>query len=107
VVGAIDRGLLVLLGIERGDGPSDRDYIVSKTLELRIFPDADGRMNMSVSDSGGSLLIVSQFTLCGDARKGPPSMTRRRRRKRGCSTRTSCVSCGRPTCQWRRGSFRP
>ncbi len=70
VVGAIDRGLLVLLGVERGDGPSDRDYIVTKTRDLRIFPDDDGRMNRSVSESGGSLLIVSQFTLCGDARKG-------------------------------------
>jgi D-tyrosyl-tRNA(Tyr) deacylase len=70
IVGAIDRGLLLLVGVERGDGPSDRDYIVSKTCDLRIFPDEDGRMNRSVSESGGSVLVVSQFTLCGDARKG-------------------------------------
>jgi len=69
-VGAIDRGLVVLLGVERGDGPADRDYIASKICELRIFPDADGRMNRSVTDIGGSVLVVSQFTLAGDARKG-------------------------------------
>ena len=67
---AIDRGLLVLLGVERGDGPADRDYIASKICDLRIFPDADGRMNRSVTDIGGGVLVVSQFTLCGDARKG-------------------------------------
>jgi len=69
-VGAIDRGLVVLLGVERGDGPADRDYIASKICELRIFPDADGRMNRSITDIGGSVLVVSQFTLAGDARKG-------------------------------------
>jgi len=69
-VGAIGQGLVVLLGVERGDGPADRDYIVSKTSELRIFPDADGKMNRSVIDVAGSVLVVSQFTLAGDARKG-------------------------------------
>jgi D-aminoacyl-tRNA deacylase len=69
-VGAIAHGLLVLLGVEQGDGPADRDYIVAKTCELRIFPDADGRMNRSVADVSGSVLVVSQFTLSGDARKG-------------------------------------
>jgi D-tyrosyl-tRNA(Tyr) deacylase len=68
--GAIDRGLVVLLGVERGDGPADRDYIASKICELRIFPDADGRMNRSVTDIDGGVLVVSQFTLAGDARKG-------------------------------------
>jgi D-tyrosyl-tRNA(Tyr) deacylase len=67
---AIDRGLVVLLGVERADGPADRDYIASKICELRIFPDADGRMNRSVTDIGGGVLVVSQFTLAGDARKG-------------------------------------
>jgi len=69
-IGAIDRGLVVLLGVERGDGPADRDYIASKICELRIFPDADGRMNCSVTDIDGGVLVVSQFTLAGDARKG-------------------------------------
>jgi D-aminoacyl-tRNA deacylase len=69
-VGAIGQGLVVLLGVERGDGPADRDYIVSKTSELRIFPDADGKMNRSVIEVSGSVLVVSQFTLAGDARKG-------------------------------------
>ena len=69
-IGAIDRGLVVLLGVERGDGPADRDYIASKICELRIFPDADGRMNRSVTDIDGGVLVVSQFTLAGDARKG-------------------------------------
>ena len=69
-VGAIGRGLVALLGVERGDGPADRDYIVSKTCELRIFPDDEGRMNRSVVDVSGSVLVVSQFTLAGDARKG-------------------------------------
>jgi D-aminoacyl-tRNA deacylase len=69
-VGAIAHGLLVLLGVEHGDGPADRDYIVAKTCELRIFPDADGRMNRSVAEVSGSVLVVSQFTLSGDARTG-------------------------------------
>jgi D-tyrosyl-tRNA(Tyr) deacylase len=69
-VGAIGCGLLVLLGVERGDGPADRDYIVAKTCELRIFPDDDGRMNRSVTDVSGDVLVVSQFTLSADARKG-------------------------------------
>ena len=57
-VGAIDRGLVVLLGVERADGPADRDYIASKICELRIFPDADGRMNRSVTDIGGGVLVL-------------------------------------------------
>jgi D-tyrosyl-tRNA(Tyr) deacylase len=69
-VGAIERGLVVLLGVAHGDGPADRDYIVGKVSELRVFPDEAGKMNLSVSEAGGSVLIVSQFTLCGDVRKG-------------------------------------
>lgn len=70
VVGEIARGLLVLVGVETDDGPDDRDYIVNKTRDARLFADADDRMNLSVADAGGSLLVVSQFTLCGDLRKG-------------------------------------
>ncbi len=68
--GTIAHGLLVLLGVERGDSPSDRDYIVSKVRDVRIFADEAGKMNLSVGDAGGAVLVVSQFTLCGDVRKG-------------------------------------
>lgn len=69
-IGAISQGLLILLGAGEGDEPSDLTYILEKTLNLRIFPDDDGKMNLSLLDIGGELLVVSQFTLYGDARKG-------------------------------------
>ena len=69
-VGRIDAGLLVLAGVMAGDGPADLDYIASKVRELRIFPDETGRMNRSVGEAGGGVLVVSQFTLAGDVRKG-------------------------------------
>jgi D-tyrosyl-tRNA(Tyr) deacylase len=69
-VARIGRGLLVLLGVRRGDGPAEADRIASKLLALRVFEDAEGKMNLSVRDVGGELLVVSQFTLYGDARKG-------------------------------------
>jgi D-aminoacyl-tRNA deacylase len=68
--GRIGPGLLVLLGVETGDGPADVQYIASKIRELRIFPDRDNRMNLSVADAGGAVLVISQFTLAGDCRKG-------------------------------------
>jgi D-tyrosyl-tRNA(Tyr) deacylase len=68
--GEIGRGLLVLLGVSRTDSEKDIDYLIEKTLGLRIFPDQEGKMNLSVSETGGELLIVSQFTLYGDCRKG-------------------------------------
>ena len=68
--GRIGPGLLVLLGVETDDGPADVQYIASKIRELRIFPDADQRMNLPVADVGGAVLLVSQFTLAGDCRKG-------------------------------------
>jgi len=68
--GTIAHGLVVLLGVERGDGPSDRDYIVSKVRDVRIFADDAGKMNLSTGDAGGAVLVVSQFTLLADARKG-------------------------------------
>ena len=70
VTGAIDRGLLVLLGAGAGDGATDLQYIVDKIVNLRIFPDDAGKMNRSVLDIGGGVLVVSQFTLYGDARQG-------------------------------------
>jgi D-tyrosyl-tRNA(Tyr) deacylase len=70
LTGAIDRGLLVLLGAGAGDGPTDLAYIVDKVANLRIFPDDAGKMNRSVLDVAGGVLVVSQFTLYGDARQG-------------------------------------
>ena len=72
-VAQIGRGLLVFVGVEQGDGPGDVQYIAGKIRELRIFEDptaADRHMNRSVVDVGGSVLVVSQFTLAGDCRKG-------------------------------------
>lgn len=70
VTGQIGRGLMVLLGVGEGDVEKDLDYILDKTINLRIFPDEDGKMNLSLLDIEGELLVVSQFTLYGDARKG-------------------------------------
>jgi D-tyrosyl-tRNA(Tyr) deacylase len=70
VTGSIDRGLLVLLGAGAGDTASDLAYVVDKVVNLRIFPDDAGKMNRSVLDIGGGVLVVSQFTLYGDARQG-------------------------------------
>ena len=70
VTGEIGAGLLVLLGVEQGDGPSDLQYITAKTRDLRIFADEAGKMNLSVLDTRGAVLVVSQFTLSGDARNG-------------------------------------
>jgi D-aminoacyl-tRNA deacylase len=70
VVASIDRGLLVLLGVRSGDGEAEADKIAAKLAALRVFEDADGKMNLSVRDVAGELLVVSNFTLYGDTRKG-------------------------------------
>ena len=75
-VGSIGRGLVVLLAIGRDDEPADETYVVEKTANMRIFPDDDGHMNRSALEVGAELLVVSQFTLYADTRKGRrPSFT--------------------------------
>lgn len=76
IVGSIGPGLMVLLGVAQGDAEHDADYLADKIINLRIFEDDAGKMNRSLLDSGGAMLVVSQFTLLGDCRKGRrPSFT--------------------------------
>ncbi|MDR1773940.1 MAG: D-tyrosyl-tRNA(Tyr) deacylase [Clostridioides sp.] len=76
VIGKIDRGIMVLLGVTHDDTSEDVDYILDKVVNLRIFEDENDKMNLSLVDVGGELLVVSQFTLYGDVRKGRrPSFT--------------------------------
>jgi len=84
-VGAIGSGLLVYLGVTNDDGPADVQYIATKVRELRVFEDEAGKMNLALADAGGDVLVVSQFTLYGDCRKGrrpsfdaaaPPALAR-------------------------------
>ena len=69
-VGRIGRGLCLLVGVERGDGEADAEFLARKTVELRVFPDAEARMNLSLVEAGGEVLAVSQFTLAASVRKG-------------------------------------
>lgn len=68
--GRIGSGLCLLVGVEKGDGEADAAYLARKCVELRIFPDAQGKMNLSLAEAGGEVLAVSQFTLAGSVRKG-------------------------------------
>jgi len=70
LVSSIRKGLLVLLGVEKGDSKKDVDYIVEKIVNLRVFEDENGKMNLSVRDIGGEVLLVSQFTLLASTRRG-------------------------------------
>jgi D-tyrosyl-tRNA(Tyr) deacylase len=107
-VGEIGPGLVVLLGVARDDAEEDARYLAEKTVTLRVFDDEEGRMNRSVVEAGGELLVVSQFTLYGDARKGrrpswfdaaPPE------RPRGSTSSTSRRSA-RSVARVAKGSFR-
>ena len=69
-ISAIKNGILVLVGIDKGDNLTQAEFLASKIANLRIFPDVEGKMNLSVKDANGSILVVSQFTLSGDCRKG-------------------------------------
>ena len=76
VVGQIGQGLVVFLGLSRGDTEQDAQYLAEKTVGLRIFPDSEGRFNLSALDTSADLLVISQFTLLADTRKGKrPSFT--------------------------------
>ena len=82
-VGQIGNGLLILLGISQEDNEAAADYLVDKVIGLRVFEDADGKMNLSVAEAGGAVLVVSQFTLYGDVRRGKrPSFDRAARPER-------------------------
>ncbi|MDI1478155.1 D-aminoacyl-tRNA deacylase [Polyangium sp. y55x31] len=70
VVGRIGHGLVAFVGAEKGDAQADLDYVVSKVLGLRVFPDASGKMTRALADVGGGLLVISQFTVFGDVRRG-------------------------------------
>lgn len=68
--GKIGRGICLLIGVEKGDTEEDAEFLARKAVELRIFPDREGRMNLSLAEAGGEVLAVSQFTLVGSTRKG-------------------------------------
>jgi len=70
VIGEIGHGLVILLGVEQDDSKTDADFLINKISGLRIFNDEKNKMNLSIKDMNGSALVVSQFTLCGDTRKG-------------------------------------
>ena len=114
VVGKIGQGFLILLGVGPEDTAADCRYLAEKALSLRIFEDENGKMNLGLADVGGQVLVVSQFTLYGNCRKGRrPSLPKRRRRPWAISSmssfwriappwaiRRSTVSLGR-ICRWR------
>lgn len=69
-VGSVGRGFLALLGVEKGDGEGEADLLAERVAHLRVFEDAEGKMNLAIGEAGGAVLLVSQFTLCADTRRG-------------------------------------
>ena len=91
-VGAIERGLLVLVGVESGDTEAVADRLLERLLNYRVFSDADGKMNLSVRDIGGGVLLVPQFTLAADTRKGlRPSFSSAAPPAQGTNSQKSCL----------------
>jgi len=109
VVGRIGRGLLVFLGVGHGDGEREAAYLADKVAQLRIFEDEHGKMNLAAADVGAQFLVVSQFTLYGDIRKGraPASPRPRRRSRPGPCTSGSRSFCGNGGSTWNPGSLAP
>ena len=108
ITGQIGQGLLVLLCAERGDTEAEADKLLAKLLKLRIFSDEAGKMNKSLQDVGGGLLVVSQFTLAADTRGQPPQLYGRRRpTKADASTNTLWTRPGWPTLRCRPVSLLP
>lgn len=108
-VSEIGAGLMALLGVEVGDTEKDADYLADKLAKLRIFEDGEGKMNLSVKDAGGEVMMVSQFTLLGDARgQNRPGFTQAEEPERANALYERC--CGRLETQWglrvARGRFR-
>lgn len=94
ITGQTEQGLVVLLGVEDGDTLQDARYIADKVCGLRIFEDSDEKMNLSVKDTGGSILAISQFTLLGDVRKGKrPSFTKAAKPEEANKLYRSFVDC--------------
>ncbi len=92
--GSIDNGLLVYLGVEKGDSPGDAGYLSSKLKALRIFEDSAGKMNRDIGEVGGSVLVISQFTLIWDARKGRrPSFDRAEAPRRAKELYETFIKC--------------
>jgi len=106
VTGRIARGFLLLVGVTHADGEEQAAWMAEKIAGLRLFADAEGKMNLALADVGGALLVVSQFTLYGDAQKGrrPSFIDAARPRLRSRCTRSSSRSCGRRVSQWRPAS---